>query len=453
MMTLHSEPSTSSLTFQRLLTFFIPLGVSSSLVMISHVIINSTLARSAYPELVIASYSIAASLMSMTERPAVLLRQTCSALVRDRISFRAMRDITIFVLFALSMFGLIVSYTPLGQWIFSQLFGVPDNRLQDTLLSYRILMFVSIFSGIRCLYHGIIIFNLRTKWLTIGMVIRLVGMYGVAAFFIYTDRVSSGAVGAIIFLTGMIIECAVSVFEGRSLVKKVIPEKMPDHPIIHKNQIFRFYKPLMYSSFLAVIIGPSINAFLGKTTNIELAIASYAIALSLAQLMQSFFSYIHQIVLNFYRVDARKVKLFALMIGFIPAILIAILAYTSAGPWVLQHIMGIRPDSPLMAESLSALRFFMIMNLIFPWLDFSNGLIMLLDETRAMVWSQAANVAVTLTTLVILITVTPGWNGAIGALALSLGLLGELTVIVFAVRRAMTARTRMGVTNSGGFSA
>ncbi|UUZ93867.1 hypothetical protein LJK87_04030 [Paenibacillus sp. P25] len=53
---MNNQP-TVRITYRRLLAFFIPLGISASLVTISHVIINSTLARSAHPEIIIASYA------------------------------------------------------------------------------------------------------------------------------------------------------------------------------------------------------------------------------------------------------------------------------------------------------------------------------------------------------------------------------------------------------------
>lgn len=424
----------SSLPLQRLFAFFLPLGASASLVTISHVIINSTLARSVHPELVIASYSVALSLVGIIERPAVLLRQTCSTLVRDRISFRAMSRIAFYVLLASFLLGAAISYSPLGRWVFLYLFGVDEMLVPHIINVYRVLMFVSIFSGLRCLYHGIIIFNLRTKWLTIGMIIRLVGMCLVAGFFLYTGRVTSGVVGAVIFLTGMVIECTVSVIEGRSLLKRVLPEKKEGHPVERQGQIFRFYRPLMYSSFLAVIIGPAINAFLGKTGNMELAVSSFALAANLAQLMQSFFSYMHQIVLNFYRISSRQVYRFAALMGFFPGILVAILAYTPVGPWFLQHVMGVQQGTALMSETLHALRIFMLMNLIFPWLDFCNGIVMLRGQTKIMVWSQASNVLTTLTMLAILVFAAPGWNGSIGALAQSLGFVAEISVVLYVLR-------------------
>jgi hypothetical protein len=302
-------------------------------------------------------------------------------------------------------------------------------------------MFVSVFSGLRCLFHGIIIFNLRTKWLTIAMFIRLVGMYLLSLYFIHRGPIESGKVGAIIFLVGMIIEASVSVWEGRSLLRKVIPEKAPDHPIETKSQIFDFYRPLLVSSLIAIIVGPAINAMLGKTVNIHLAIASFAIAGSLTQLVQSFFSYMHQIVLNFYPKDPNAVKRFSLFVAFIPGVLMAILGYTSLGPWFMMHVMGV--NNELMQASLSTMRVFMILNLVFPWLDFVNGIIMLRGQTKVMIKSQSVNVVVTIAALIISVIYTPGWNGTIGALAQSLGSLSELCVVLYVLKVSSSAKERL----------
>ncbi|MED4602492.1 multi antimicrobial extrusion protein MatE [Paenibacillus validus] len=436
-----NESEHQRVTFSQLLAFFLPLGISASLVTISHVIINSTLARSANPEIIIASYALPMSILGITEKPAVLLRQTCSTLVRDRISFRAMSVVSLYVLGTILALGAILSYTPAGPWVFARLFGADPTLIEPMMDVFRILMFVSIFSGLRCLFHGVIIFNMRTKWLTIGMLIRLIGMYLVSLYFIRTG-VTSGKVGAIIFLVGMVIEAAVSIWEGRSLLKRHIPEKKPDHPIEKPSQIFRFFKPLLYSSVIAVVSVPAINAFLGKTSDIQLAIAAFAIAASVTNLVTSFFSYTHQIVLNFYRKDARKVLRFALMLSLIPTLLLSLLSYTDIGPWFMEQVMGV--NERLMHASLSTLRVFTLLTLVFPWLDYGNGLLMLSGQTKTMVWSQAANVCITLLTLVVCVFMTPGWNGMIGALAQSLGLAAEAAVVWQVLRAAARDRTVPG---------
>lgn len=80
-------PNNEPVSMRRLLLFFIPMGISALMINLSHVIINGTLARSDNPEMVLAGYALAMSLLIVTEKPAVLFRQTCSALVRDRTSF------------------------------------------------------------------------------------------------------------------------------------------------------------------------------------------------------------------------------------------------------------------------------------------------------------------------------------------------------------------------------
>jgi hypothetical protein len=433
-----SNRAETQVTLGRMLEFFIPLGISASLVTISHVIINSTLARAEHQELVIASYAIAMSLLTITERPAVLLRQACSALVRDKTSFKAMAAVANYIFLSILLLGLLISYTRLGHWIFLYIFGVDPAMLSSIIQVYRVLMFVSIFSGIRCLYQGVIIINLHTKWLTLGMLIRLFCMYMLSLYFIQTDRVTSGQVGAVIFLTGMMIEATVSFLEGRHLVRR-LPDKLPDHPVENKKHVFGFYRPMLYSSFIAVVIGPAINAMLGKTANIELAIASFAIASSITQLVSSFFSYVHQMVLNFYKIDPAAVNRFVRCVAFVPALLLGVIGYTPLGPWFMEHVMG--ANERLMQASLDALRVFMLMALVFPWLDFANGMIMMRGQTKAMVWSQGANMVLTVTLLTILVAVAPGWNGMIGALAQSAGLAAELGVVFYVLRKTRPAVT------------
>ncbi len=419
------------LKWSELFAFFIPLGISATLVSFSHLIINSTLARSAHPEIMIAAYSVAMSMLVFTERPVGLMRQTCSALVRDRLSFKSMAQICAYLLIAILIFGIVMSFTPLGKLVFQYIFGVEADLLESTLNVYRVLVFVSLFSGIRCLYQGIIITNMKTKWLTIGMVIRLGGMYLLSLYYIHTNQVNSAQVGAIIFLTGMVIEACVSVWEGRSILNG-LPVKKTGHSIEKKKQILLFFRPMLYSSFIGVMILPTINILLGKTQHIELAIASFAIGLNLTNLVISFYTYTHQIVLNFYNRDRQAVRRFTLLLCFIPCLLIGLLAYTPAGPWFLRHIMGVNQE--LLVATIQTMRIYMIMTLLFPWLDFCNGIVMLRDQTKLMMWSQSVNLAVTFGVLVLCIAVVPGWNGMIGALAQSMGVLGELCMILFGLK-------------------
>lgn len=427
---------TDSLRLANLFAFFLPLAGSALLVTLSHVIINSTLARSANPELVISTYAIAISLYAVIERPVLMFRQTSSALVKDQASYYAMMKICFLVIGIAMVLSGLIAYTPIGKWIFTHLFGVTEERLNRTIDVYQILMYVTVFSGVRCLFQGIIISHQRTKWMTVGMIIRLAGMVLIAWYYM-TVGVSAGAAGAIIFLVGMAIECIVSIVEGIKL-GKALPSVKEGHSVTRSSHVMTFYRPLMFASFFAVTIGPAINSLLNRTTDVTLAIASYSVALTVGMLFFSYASYIHQIVLNFYGDHPKRVLQFVLINNFLPALGLGLLAYTPLGPWVLEEVIGVSGD--LQRASLYALRAVVLYALIFPWLDFTNGIIMLKGNTKVMSYTQIANVTTVLITMSLMLYWKPDWNGAIGSLSLSFGALAELAFAAWITLRMLRAK-------------
>lgn len=418
-------------TYKELAFFFLPLGLTSILVTLSHLIINSTLARSANPETVIASYAVAISLYAVLERPAIILRQTCSAMVKDRISFHAMTRLAVIVIGMIMLLSTVIAYTPVGLWILKHLFGVSDRLFDATIQVYRILMFVVIFSGTRVIFHGILISHKRTKWLTIGMFIRLAGM-ALTAGWIIAHGVKTGRAGAVIFLVGMAIECLVSLWEGGKLSRKY-PENLTDHSVRSTGDVFRFYRPLLSASLVAAWIGPVINALLGGTKDAELAIASYSIAMTVSLIFISFSTFTHQIVLNYYQDQSQAVRKFQTFMSLLPAILLSLIAFTPLGGWVLGEVIGVGGD--LRHYSLLAIRGMVLYAFLFPWIDYCNGLLMLKQQTKVMTYSQIMNLFVTFISLYTLSELLPFANGLLGSLALSLGAGSELVLDTWAIRR------------------
>jgi len=380
-------------------------------------------------------------LLNVTEKPAILLRQTCSALVRDRLSYRSVRFIG-YCLFGASLsFGALVAYTPVGHWVFGIAFGAGPEVEAQAIIAWQALMFLSVFSGLRCLFQGVIIFRMRTKWLTVGMVFRLTGMFLLSRLFVFIG-IASAWQGAVIFVAGMMIEAFVSWLECKRLVKE-LPERLENHPVFRPKQVLPFYRPLLLSSLVAVWVAPILNAVLGTTEHATLSIASFAVAGSLMNLMLGFFTYFHQIALHFGKTNPRQVRRFTLMLGFVPAFFLSLLAFTPAGPWMLTHLLGVKQD--LLQASLHALRGFLPFVLVFPWLDTLNGFVMNQGETKLMFASQISNAVMTTLLIVVLVMALPGWHGIHGSLAQSGGLAAELALLAWLYRRNRRLRVNAGL--------
>ena len=372
---------TAPVRMGNLIAFFIPLGISALLVTISHVIINGTLARATIQqELVISAYAIAMSVFAIFEHPLTLLRQTCSALVRDRKSFYSLFVMCLYLISTMMGASFVIAFTPVGDWFFAAVFGSDQALTNEIVIAFRVLLLVCVFSAIRCMYQEIIIYQLRTKWLTIGMVIRLFAMYIVSFILVRHPEWINAGTAAFIFLVGMIVEAAVSFVEGRQLLKKM-PAAIEANEYHRKSAIFRFYRPMLLSAFISVMLGPAINAALGKTTGVELAIASYAVANSLVFLFVSFNTYMHQIVLNFYdQKSHRLVFRFACLFGLLPVVMLSLLSFTPFGDLFLQQVMGISGE--LLHATRATMQMFLPYVIVFSWVDYCNGLLMLNNQTR-----------------------------------------------------------------------
>ena len=421
----------SEYTLGNILLFFIPLALSASLTSVSHVIINGTLSRAEGAEIIISNYAIAFSLFSIMERPALVFRQTSSALAKERSTFRSLCTFFIKIMTALMIICMLISFSPLGDWMFSHFFNANPDNLPALMNTFKVLAVVILLSGIRTLYQGIMINHLETKWVTYGVVIRLIGMILIALYFThYADFLSSIA-GAIIFLTGMLIECVISVWRGSRLSKTEVGNEGNSEPLTQK-EIGRFYTPLVFYLSFQTVITPIIYACLGYIENVNLGIASFALAFSVTNLIISFFMYTHQVVLQFYETNKKAVFQCIILFSIVPSTLLLILCYTPAGVWFMDAVFG--TTGVLAKETLNVLQFFIIKTFVFPWVDYLGGILMLNKKTGAMLKPQVYNLMTVLIVLIIVVTLFPALNGRAGAIAASLGEMVGLIAVYFVVK-------------------
>src|SRR5699024_8977114 len=113
----------------------------------THVIINGALSRGENATFILASFAVAMSLFGIIERPMVVFRQTSSALVTDLRSFMLLRTFCFYVLFAIMLISVLISYTPLGSWMYIHIFNATEDMVYAISNTFKILSFVIIFSG------------------------------------------------------------------------------------------------------------------------------------------------------------------------------------------------------------------------------------------------------------------------------------------------------------------
>lgn len=105
----------------------------------------------------------------------------------------------------------------------------------------------------------------------------------------------------------MAIETGVAWYEGSAL-KRRLPEE--EHGVLltgWRHDFLPFYIPLLYGTMIGIVLGPATQKAMSVGTEPVIAIAAFAVAGHVSNLVSSFCSFTHQIVLNFYEQDKRKV--------------------------------------------------------------------------------------------------------------------------------------------------
>ncbi len=418
----------AGLSYRQLSTFFIPLGISASLTSITHVIINGTLSRGDDAAFIIACYAVAMAVFGIIEKPMIVFRQASSALVTDRRSFKLLGVFFVYISIATMIISVILGYTPIGNWLYIHIFNATENMVAAIDLTFRVITFVAIFSGIRGIYQGIIINHLETNWVTIGVVTRLFSMFIVSYLFVLFDYITSVS-GGIIFLVGMMVEALISVYKGHYLIKREPKEAYKEG---HRNRLLkadisRFYFPLAFYFIIQSLLVPLIYILLAKSSDIEMGIASFALAFSITQMMLGFFMYTHQLVLQFYKDHKQKVIKFVIMISIVPTLLLCMICYTPIGMLFMENIMG--ADEVLSITTIAVLKFFIIKTLVFPWVDFLNGFLMLKRQTNKMLVAQLGNIIIAIISMIILVGLFPHLDGINGSIAASIGELAGFIIV------------------------
>ncbi|WP_134703306.1 hypothetical protein [Ammoniphilus sp. YIM 78166] len=415
----------------RIMLFYLPMGTSSLLAALTHVIINGVLARSAEPNITISSYAVAVSLAFLIDLPINVIKQTSSKYSRDQISFKTVAHLAGIVTGVLVLLSIIIGWTPAGQLLFHYIFGVKDDLLLPTTQVFQFLAFLYLFSALRSLFQGLIINQLRTGWMTVGMVIRVTVMFIMSWFFIRMGWTNDGRVGALIFMTGLAIECVVTVWEGLVL-KRALPETQKEQMVVQTKQLLPFYLPLLYSSMVLVLLNPSIQATLNKTENPTLAVASYAVALQLSNMVIWFCASVHQIVLQFYETQPREVVRIVTFLSLLAPSILLTFASDALGGWMLKGILGLQGS--LLQNVQLLLIFLAVHSFLFPWIDFVAGKCMLRGQTRAIMASKMISVTLSISLLILFLYGFPQLNGALAGLVAAMIAPLELLVIYLWLR-------------------
>ncbi len=177
-------PNTKNLTYKTILIFWLPLALTWLLMSVEGPFLASVIARMAEPKFNLAAYGVAFSFALIVEAPVIMLMSASTALAKDYLSFTKLKNFTYLLNGIITLFMLILLIPAVFEFIAINLIGLPAEVEHITYWAFVALLPWPSAIGYRRFYHGILIRNNLTKFVTFGTVIRLSTML-ITSFYFY----------------------------------------------------------------------------------------------------------------------------------------------------------------------------------------------------------------------------------------------------------------------------
>jgi O-antigen/teichoic acid export membrane protein len=259
-------PNTKNLTYKTILIFWLPLALTWLFMSVEGPFLASIIARMGDPKFNLAAYGVAFSFALIVEAPVIMLMSASTALAKDYSSFKKLRKFTYFLNGIITLFMLVLLIPQIFEFIAIDLIALPLEVERITYLAFWALLPWPAAIGYRRFYHGILIRNNLTKFVTLGTVVRLFTMLSTTLMLFFFVKLDGAVIASIALSVGVFTEAVISRLFAIKILRKIKNEKpiKQDGELTYK-EIFTFYYPLALTSILSLGIHPIVTFFIGQS--------------------------------------------------------------------------------------------------------------------------------------------------------------------------------------------
>lgn len=425
-----------------------------ALITVTHSIIDAGLARFPRPEEVLAGYAVAKSIATVLENPLFMVRQTTVALVKDRRSYHMVRTSVLgLTLFFCGLIAAVAYIPPLTQLFLREIMGLEGAAFAQARSALALMPFLPIATGWRNFQQGLAILREGNDLLPVATLFRLlylvVFMFGVAPHL----GIGGALAGSAGFVGGLVVEMLVMALGLRVLLRRQKADFLSEEAPPAKDEseeggrltwrgLAEFFVPLALTSLIMTGTLPLVNGFIARGHLPEVALAAYAVALSVGNTLVNPINMLHQVSLAF--VDpsdprsVARVRSFFARVALFFAALIALVAFTPFGTWLLLGPMGLPPR--VAAPAQSCLGFFILIALASAVREYVWGVLLQARRTGGIGGAKAATTLVMAVILAGGLALYPGHMAIVAAASLAAGAIVEAALLVGYTRQAARPR-------------
>jgi len=425
-----------ALTTGRVLRFYLPLAVNSTLMLIETPVVTAGIARLPDAELQLAAFGMMYALVYTFVNFGVPLIHAGNALGRTRAMFGRLTRFALAVCVFITLLSAAVYFTPAYYSVMEGLLGAPGDVAAAALPGTQMMVAVAFPIAWRRFLDGVLIRHGYTGIVGWCTLIRAATLLGVVAAGVEMRRFSGVQVACAALMLSATVECAVVSAITWLIVRRKGAIRWDSNRSfdLSYGAILRFFLPLAVMLVLTATVRPIISAAMARLPDPVLSLAAFPVAYSTFYLVFSPLYSLPQMVIALVK-DGRS---YALVSRFVRLACIAgwlFLLLATFSPLIdlyLLTLLGVPAN--VRSAAIPAVRVMAFYILIAGWQSQSQGVLVAARRTGATQLATSVNVAALALVLAVGVALGGLPGVLVGALAYVLGFAAEAATLRWRAR-------------------
>ncbi|WP_303722043.1 hypothetical protein [Malonomonas rubra] len=337
--------SNTPLTYRKIFRFWLPLAATWLMMAAEGPFLAAVIARMTAEKLNLAAYGVAYAFGLVAESPVIMLMSASTALCQDRTSYRHLRNFTLWLCLAVTLFLGLFLLPPVFDTVARKILGLAPEVVDLTHSALALLLPWAPAIGFRRFYQGILIATHKTRRVAAATILRLVGMSGTALCCYQLSSMNGAQVGALALSVGVTAEALFT----RYLAQTAISEILQKQPAAEKSpmsyrQIWDYYLPLALTPFIGLSVHPLVTFFLGKSRNALESLAVMPVIYGLTFVFRALGLSYQEVAIALIgenRASYRKARNFAIGLGIFCTLCLGLIAFTPLAEFWFRDLSGL----------------------------------------------------------------------------------------------------------------
>ena len=420
------------LTYKKLIKFYLPLIISSSSIMLTHIIINNALGKLYNPDLFISSYNTSRSMVMIFQSIGMCLSVVFASFTVNEKTYIKVKRYSIATILIIAVLLISIVFTPLSRLIFSKAYNLKGDLLEKSIITAKFICFFSISVSIRTFFVGIAIKLKYNPLISAASFMRLIMVFILNLMMGYlVQKINTDFIPGFLLMMCGVTEMAVivlSIWIYSKDIKGKIVEKCIQSPYYDKDedvtyrQIFYFALPVILSMVLRVLVPSVTNSALALSYNAEKVIAAYSIAMIVNQFVAATLMNFRLVAIShdsLAKENKRIIRNFVFSLGVFGAVFVAIAAFTPFGEFALINVLNALPDTAVVGKTALI---FLILNPIFlAYEAYYYGYLLKIRKTKMITFQRLIASLIPYALFLLVPIVSWEFAAALGAAAVTLG--------------------------------